>query len=198
MSVKVSYKGAEIASVSTDATKVLKTSGKYCEDDISIINTQDGSSGGFFHESGEISYHTGGKLRTITIPVSDDSYDYYIVRAKATASWLLVGGEWVEQTGIDFTGAVNADNAVCNLVMFTNGIGQVPMTTTSGASGSLVEIYAISRRSPQSVASANYVGYNNTPTIAQGEIRLSLGSGNNLCSETWGLTYEYEVWGFNN
>lgn len=42
MSVKISYKGAEIASISTDITKVLKTSGKYCECDISVQNTQDG------------------------------------------------------------------------------------------------------------------------------------------------------------
>lgn len=46
MSVKVNYKGAEIASASTNVTKVLKTSGKYCEDDITIVNTQDGGGGG--------------------------------------------------------------------------------------------------------------------------------------------------------
>lgn len=42
MSVKVNYKGEEILSVNTDTTKTLKTSGKYCEGDIEIINTQDG------------------------------------------------------------------------------------------------------------------------------------------------------------
>lgn len=42
MSVKVKYKGNEILSINTDTSKKLKTSGKYCEGDIEITNTQDG------------------------------------------------------------------------------------------------------------------------------------------------------------
>lgn len=42
MSVTIKYKGNTIASASTDTTKTIKTSGKYCEDDIEVINTQDG------------------------------------------------------------------------------------------------------------------------------------------------------------
>lgn len=42
MSVEIKYKGNTIASASTDTTKTIKTSGKYCEDDIEVINTQDG------------------------------------------------------------------------------------------------------------------------------------------------------------
>lgn len=42
MSVSIKYKGAEIASASTNVTKTIKTSGKYCEGDIEVINTPDG------------------------------------------------------------------------------------------------------------------------------------------------------------
>lgn len=42
MSVTIKYKGNTIASASTDMTKTIKTSGKYCEADIEVINTQDG------------------------------------------------------------------------------------------------------------------------------------------------------------
>lgn len=42
MSVTIKYKGNTIASANTDTTKTLKTSGKYCEDDITIENVQDG------------------------------------------------------------------------------------------------------------------------------------------------------------
>lgn len=59
MSVKVNYKGEEILSADTDVTKTLKTSGKYCEDDIEIVNTQDG--GG-----------QEGKTKTFTITVASD------------------------------------------------------------------------------------------------------------------------------
>ena len=42
MSVEIKYKGNTIASANTDTTKTIKTSGKYCEADIEVINTQDG------------------------------------------------------------------------------------------------------------------------------------------------------------
>lgn len=42
MSVEIKYKGNTIASASTQATKTIKTSGKYCEADIEVINTPDG------------------------------------------------------------------------------------------------------------------------------------------------------------
>lgn len=40
MSVTISYKGSQIASISTNASKTLKTGGKYCEDDIAIQNVE--------------------------------------------------------------------------------------------------------------------------------------------------------------
>lgn len=40
--VTISYKGAEIASLSASGTKVLQTRGKYCEDDITVSYTAPG------------------------------------------------------------------------------------------------------------------------------------------------------------
>ena len=42
MSVTIKYKGNTIASITTDSSKTLKTSGKYCEGDIVVENVQDG------------------------------------------------------------------------------------------------------------------------------------------------------------
>lgn len=42
MSVNIKYKGNTISSINTNTTKTLKTSGKYCEADILVENTQDG------------------------------------------------------------------------------------------------------------------------------------------------------------
>lgn len=44
MSATIKYKGNTIASISTDSSKTLKTSGKYCEGDIVVENVQDGGS----------------------------------------------------------------------------------------------------------------------------------------------------------
>ena len=46
MSVAVKYKGNTIAELTESGTKTLKTSGKYCEADIVVENTQDGGGGG--------------------------------------------------------------------------------------------------------------------------------------------------------
>ena len=42
MSATIKYKGNTIASIATDSSKTLKTSGKYCEGDIVVENVQDG------------------------------------------------------------------------------------------------------------------------------------------------------------
>lgn len=42
MSATIKYKGNTIASITTDSSKTLKTSGKYCEGDIFVENVQDG------------------------------------------------------------------------------------------------------------------------------------------------------------
>ena len=46
MSATIKYKGTTIASITTDSSKTLKTSGKYCEGDIVVENVQDGGGGG--------------------------------------------------------------------------------------------------------------------------------------------------------
>ena len=42
MSVNIKYKGSTIAEITESVTKTLKTSGKYCEANIVVENTQDG------------------------------------------------------------------------------------------------------------------------------------------------------------
>ena len=43
MAATIKYKGSTIATVDADATKVLKTGGKYCEGDIVVENVRDGN-----------------------------------------------------------------------------------------------------------------------------------------------------------
>lgn len=46
MSVEIKYKGNTIAAADTDTTKTLQTAGKYCEADIIVEHTPNGSGGG--------------------------------------------------------------------------------------------------------------------------------------------------------
>ena len=45
MSVSIKYKGSEIAALTATGTKTLNTEGKYCEDDITVQNTESGGGG---------------------------------------------------------------------------------------------------------------------------------------------------------
>lgn len=69
MSVSIKYKGAEIASASTEVTKTIKTAGKYCEADILVENTPDG--GGSLPSS--ISKIDGGSFT----PASNENTETY-------------------------------------------------------------------------------------------------------------------------
>lgn len=61
--ITITYKGAEIASLSDTGTKTLLTSGKYCEDDITIDYTAPG----------------GGSVQTASVSISNNDADviYY-------------------------------------------------------------------------------------------------------------------------
>lgn len=60
MSATIKYKGNTIASITTDGSKTLKTSGKYCEGDIVVENVQDG--GGATEPYVEETYNSNGNL----------------------------------------------------------------------------------------------------------------------------------------
>jgi hypothetical protein len=43
--ITISYKGSNIATINASGTKILKTAGTYCEDDIEIIYNSPGGAG---------------------------------------------------------------------------------------------------------------------------------------------------------
>lgn len=70
MSVSIKYKGSEIASMAATGTKTLLTSGKYCEADIVVENTESGGGGGDHTAedgiiSGSITEYTNDRITEI-------------------------------------------------------------------------------------------------------------------------------------
>lgn len=88
MSVEIKYKGNTIASASTDTTKTLKTSGKYCEADIEVINTPDGGGGIDVKSAARCEIVTVG-ANTVTNPVEAVSYFGYSATYPGLAIILL-------------------------------------------------------------------------------------------------------------
>lgn len=70
MSLKVKYKGVQIAQLSGDGSATLQTSGKYCESDIELVYTNDGESAGYVVLTGETD-ENGGKILHITGAVNE-------------------------------------------------------------------------------------------------------------------------------
>lgn len=82
MSATVKYKGATIAALTTNITKTLKTSGKYCEGDIVIENTQDGGGGGGAYNVISIDHGDG----TQSIEITDASEPIELTELSATTN----------------------------------------------------------------------------------------------------------------
>lgn len=198
MSVKVRYKGAEILNLDTSTEASLSTSGQYCEDDIVIENTLDNISDYLIHETGLLSIHRGMNYQYLDIPVSDNTFDHYFVKYKAVKSWLLSDNGWDEQSGLKFTGATSTGSVVFWGVASTDALRPTQTIDTKGISHTAAEVYQHLQRSTVSGnISMSSVNPDSRPTIIDMFLKLDLGSNNYVCTPTFGLTYEYELWGWN-
>ena len=147
-------------------------------------------------ESGTIDMHTGTSTTAISVPVSDDSLQYYLVILNATASWLKVDGAWTKQDGITFDG-VSDSQFPCQYLMgiyptpeplgWINSSGAV--CTPTAAKASMVLRTATARTD-----SAYEIG----PNVSKTENALKItGSSRPFCAANWGLTFEYTIVGWN-
>lgn len=164
MSVTVKYKGNEILSLNTDSTRTLTTSGEYCEDDITIVNTQDGG----ITPSGNISITTTQQT-DVTNYATAQVVDADLVAAniKKDVNILGVVGSYEGTSGGDFNpllyvrtggelfyGATNLPrkthfvfgpsvkdlNQVCRATQFETGDGDAEIKITKVAGGNAVTL----------------------------------------------------------
>lgn len=116
MSATIKYKGNTIASITTDSSKTLKTSGKYCEADIIVENTKDGGTDGLFHA--EITPATSGEVLTLEVGEIGERIAAMIVSIKLGhdveagknygISYIMLVNEW----------PVNSEPNIVNLVVY--------------------------------------------------------------------------------
>lgn len=105
MSATIKYKGNTIASITTDSSKTLKTSGKYCEADIIVENTKD--SGG-----GSVEPFT--KIISGTITFADRTTAFQLPETENfLAAYFIRTDFWGVNNKIDDTGA--------QVVLFASG-----------------------------------------------------------------------------
>lgn len=120
--ITVSYKGATIAEVSASGTTTLGTSGKYCEDDISIAYVQPSGGGGvdkkivtisagYFNADGSIHSAGSSTQEVYTSKISVSEGDVILFKWHNDVSqvlWAVYGSYDTNDTWIARTQMINA------------------------------------------------------------------------------------------
>lgn len=148
-------------------------------------------------ESGTIDMHAGTAKNTISVPVSDDSFQHYLVILNATASWLKVDGVWTKQDGITFEGISDSQFPV----QFLMGIYPPPAplgwinTEGTACTPAAARETMVFRAATERTDSAYEAGNGNI-SIEDSTIKYANGS-RPFCAANWGLTFEYTIVGWN-
>lgn len=154
--------------------------------------------GNILTENGTIDLHTGAVVNKITLPVSNDSFDNYLVILNATASWLKVDDVWTKQDIITFEGVSDVQFPCIWLVGlypapaplgWTNGSGTV---CTTASAKSIMSLRIATTRTDSA-----YEVQDGPITVANGAVMVNY-SNRPFCHQTWGLTFEYQIVGWNN
>lgn len=163
---------------------------------LGVTGTHEGGSG-MLHETGSIDIHTGSNKTDIDLPISDTTFTHYLVNMLATKSWVKEDGAWVARDSIDFTGLTAAEYPA---IAVTNIYPWVKSNDYTIADGTFVEgayIYNAQfvRVGIQTTAKAPE-GYQYAGEIGDGVIKVH-SSNRLMCATTWGLTFDYDIWGWN-
>ena len=171
MSVNIKYKGGTIAEITESVTKTLKTSGKYCEADIVVENTQDG----------------GGSLPPVVSKIDGGSFTP--ASETSTNSYSISHNIGEKPSGfVIWTDDVIHGEAESNSMLLVN-----LMLKVCDYSATAVAVYAAARKA----SSGNFGQYNNTVAataesewLSESSIKISMSS----TSYKSGATYKWFAW----
>lgn len=167
--VTISYKSNVIATMSASGTKTLKTSGKYCEDDITVEYTKPsggGDTGASNYVHGEFTTQSTAGVQTVTIPYTGSGYPimaYVVIKGGAYVS----GTDWYKSVQRYATGVWSMSKSI---------FSSAPTYTTSGNSNQAVT-FAIYKNSTTNSASYTRTSAMTTNTFSS----LNAGASSATC-----------------
>lgn len=170
-----------------------------------IVNVA-GGGGDYLVERGTISFHTGIGTQAMAIPVSDVSYQNYMLFARAIKSWKKVGGVWTEQASIDFSGTTHNRMIVSQLIAAYPARQTSWVTVQDGETAPIVDTFGIETHLQTSYREQNSAFVNlcpafvnvANPSIDAANSCVVFHTQRDVCNDTVGVTYQYAIVGWNN
>ncbi len=143
-------------------------------------------------ETGTVAYHTGTAEAELIIPVSAavEEKSRYVVAIRPIKTWVLVDGVWTERDSLDFTGTTGFKSGNWNpAVLMIVGAKQ---QTFSGA-GYYRKYVSMSHYSN----GTNGSPYDQSFTYEDStSLKFPSFNGGKVCVSDCGLTFQYDIWGW--
>lgn len=158
------------------------------------------SDGGVFHEHGSIAFHTGSNTTEFAIPVSNTSYDNYLVIATATKTWKKVGSTWVEDAGRNFSGLFTSSTLIGDSLVFLYPNKYTEsITASTGVKSSPIPTleYSININAYNASSNPARAALATSVTLNNGAFSGKVTTNHYLCRSTVGQTFEYDIYGWN-
>lgn len=167
-----------------------------------VLAIPSGGGSSIHHEHGTFSYHTGTDRTAFLLTCDDLNYDNLVLYAQAIKTWKSIGGTWVEQATLDFSGTETATKwALGSMIMVDPPIPAIAGTRSDGSALAASNVFAIGvRRNVYASGTATFsqptsgVTWNKSTNT----ISATMSTNFNLCTKNAGQTWEYDLWGWNN
>lgn len=168
-----------------------------------ILAIPSGGGSSIHHEHGTFSYHTGTDRTGFSLSCDNLNYDNLVLYAQAIKSWKNIGGTWVEQATLDFSGTETATKWALGCVIMVNpSISAVAGTRSDGTALAAASVHSVGvRRNIYTSGTATFgqpMSNAATWNKSTNTISATMSTNFNLCTKNAGQTWEYDLWGWNN
>ncbi len=142
-------------------------------------------------ETGTVAYHTGTADTQMIIPISAavEAKTRYVIAIRPIKTWVLVDGVWTERDSLDFTGTTGFKSGNWNpAVLMIVGAKQLQFTP-----GNYYRRY-VSMSQYSNGINGNATAQ--TFTYEDSSLKFSFFDGGKVCVSDCGLTFQYDIWGW--
>lgn len=141
-------------------------------------------------ETGTVAYHTGTADNQMIIPISAavEAKTRYVIAIRPIKTWVLVDGVWTERNSLDFTGTTGFKSGTWNPAIIMIVGAKQPTFPGGGNYRKYVSQARYSNGTDGNRAAQTF-------TYEDSSLKFSSLDGK-VCVSDCGLTYQYDIWGW--